>query len=273
MRRWLLKRFKKQKFQLKNTHSSEALKIQVNEALSHLDTHLHKPWALLFGAHNAGKTSLLAHVAPKLNATNEKTLETITPTKNIDWWQNEEMVFIDSAGRYCFAESTDDVHLAYWQEFLTLIKAKKPILENVCFVIDVPHLLQHQEKSFDQLLDRLEIQIHLFLQHWQSLNLNLIVTKCDYLSGFAEFFNNLSQEDQNQPFGFSLNATQTVSKKLCFAKILGLFCKWLISDSLHACITSQTKIDGNESTIFHCNWNHCKQGLNALCVIFPTAKS
>lgn len=152
------------------------------------------PWILLLGPAGSGKTSLLKHAGLNLISANNKTLDLIKSTKNIDWWIGQDIVFIDTAAEY-----TENP--AYWHAFVKLLtkKLRRP-LDSLCLTIDLPRLAEAEESVIAELQKQLKT-----IAGFQSpLSVNLVITKSDQIRGFAEFFNSLSPEEQQQPCGFSI---------------------------------------------------------------------
>ncbi len=167
--------------------------------------HDKRPWILLLGEKESGKTTLLAHADISATSPHHSSLSTIKPTKNVDFWASDEAIFIDPSGAICFAKSEDNDKQKVWHSFLTMIKQKiqrRPL--RLVLVINGESLIN--------LGDNLSVYAEKLSQHLQSLLLLnkslpvfLIVTQCDRLSGFTEFFSDLDSEERYQSLGFSLS--------------------------------------------------------------------
>jgi type VI secretion system protein ImpL len=128
-------------------------------------------------------------------------------TRNCDWWFTNEAVLIDTAGRYTTQESNESVDKAEWQGFMSLLKRFRPRqpLNGVLLTLSVSDLLQMtaQERQVHaatlkarlaELRDGLGVQFPVYV----------LVTKSDLLSGFLEYFLNLTREERAQVWGFTL---------------------------------------------------------------------
>ena len=73
-----------------------------------------KPRVLLLGQTGAGKTSLLAKSAIAFESPFKKSLAHMDETRTIDWWSSADAVFIDPAGKLCFAGSGDPQAFRTW---------------------------------------------------------------------------------------------------------------------------------------------------------------
>jgi type VI secretion system protein ImpL len=181
----------------------QALGEELKKALDTIDTY--KPRVLLIGPHGAGKTQLLAQSGLDMHSPFNKTLKNCGETVGLDWWEADEAVFIDPAGKWCFNKA----QLSLWQTFLHKMKQKfSTPFQSVCLVLDLRSLarsLTDDTQGLTDLLDHWRACIHSLLATQDQIILNIVITHCDYLSGYAEFFSILDQEQQQQPLGFSLD--------------------------------------------------------------------
>ncbi|MGL4232777.1 MAG: type VI secretion system membrane subunit TssM, partial [Casimicrobium sp.] len=133
-------------------------------------------------------------------------------TRNCDWWFTNEAVLLDTAGRYTTHESNEALDKSEWTGFLNLLKKFRPKqpLNGVMLTVSVSDLLTMQEAERDlhaaalrkrlyELRDSLQIQFPVYV----------LVTKCDLLAGFNEYFANLDREDRAQVWGFTFPYDET----------------------------------------------------------------
>jgi type VI secretion system protein ImpL len=168
------------------------------------------PWYMFIGAPGSGKTTALANSGltfPLEDQLGKSAIHGVGGTRNCDWWFTNEAVLLDTAGRYSTHESNQELDKAEWSGFLELLKkfrTRQP-LNGVLLTISVSDLLsmptkQRTEhaialrKRLYELREILKIQFPVYL----------VVTKCDLLSGFHEYFNNLGKEERAQVWGFTL---------------------------------------------------------------------
>jgi len=166
----------------------------------------HVPWMLFIGAQGVGKTSLLAHSKINLVSPLKKSIENVGPTKSIDWWISDEAVFVDPSGKYCLSTQTEPQAQQYWHAFLQALSSHRtPIMfDKICFVVDLPSLIYPNDPTFSSIVNRWSEQIHILAQLNRVIAIDIIITQCDHMAGFAEFFANLRPEDREQALGFSL---------------------------------------------------------------------
>jgi type VI secretion system protein ImpL len=174
------------------------------------------PWYMFVGAPGSGKTTALVHSGLKfpLAETHGKgAIGGVGGTRNCDWWFTDEAVLIDTAGRYTTQDSYSEVDKAAWNGFLQLLRKHRPRrpINGVIVALSVLDLLQQGEaaRRAQALAIRGRIQ-ELHEQLGIRFPVYVIVTKCDLLAGFVEFFDNLGREERTQVWGvtFPLGAME-----------------------------------------------------------------
>src|SRR3954471_758976 len=155
------------------------------------------PWYVIIGAPGSGKTTALLNAGLKLpleQRGGKAALRGVGGTRNCDWWFTDEAIFLDTAGRYTTQDSDPGSDSAGWSEFLALLRehrARRPI-NGVILAINAQDLLApgssvreaHVEAAryrLDELTRELSIQIPVYV----------MVTKCDLVAGFVEYFEDL----------------------------------------------------------------------------------
>jgi type VI secretion system protein ImpL len=173
------------------------------------------PWYMFIGAPGSGKTTALVNSGlnfPLADKFGKAALRGVGGTRNCDWWFTNEAVLLDTAGRYTTHESNEALDKSEWSGFLNLLKKFRPKqpLNGVMLTVSVSDLLTMPEAERDlhaaalrkrlyELRDSLQIQFPVYI----------VVTKCDLLAGFNEFFANLDREDRAQVWGFTFPYDET----------------------------------------------------------------
>eukprot|EP01034_Spumella_vulgaris_P032153 gene32153-39709_t len=165
------------------------------------------PWYMFVGAPGSGKTTALVHSGLKfpLSDTHGKgAIGGVGGTRNCDWWFTDEAVLLDTAGRYTTQDSYTEVDQAAWKGFLQLLRKhrrRRPI-NGVIVALSVADLLQQGEGQ--RRVQALAIRARIKELH-EELGIRfpvyVIVTKCDLLAGFVEFFDNLGRDERTQVWG------------------------------------------------------------------------
>jgi type VI secretion system protein ImpL len=177
------------------------------------------PWYVIIGAPGSGKTTALLNSGLKFpleQRVGKGALRGVGGTRNCDWWFTDEAIFLDTAGRYTTQDSDQASDSAGWSEFLALLKkyrARRPV-NGVILTINAPDLLTRgastRETHVDAARSRLEeLNRELGIQ----LPVYLMVTKCDLVDGFAEYFDNLSAADRAQVWGVTFPYDQSLANE------------------------------------------------------------
>ena len=162
------------------------------------------PWYLLIGEPQSGKSTTLKNSSLEFPVGTDA-LSGAGGTRNCDWWFTNEAIVLDTAGRFSFQEkNAPDQH--EWQSFLDLLRKHRrncPI-NGVIVVVPCSSLLadtpeQIEEKSLNIRNKLSEIQRVLGIR----FPVFLLVTKCDIILGFTEFFTNLDAAERRQILGWS----------------------------------------------------------------------
>jgi type VI secretion system protein ImpL len=165
------------------------------------------PWYVFIGAPGSGKTTALVNSGlqfPLRAAGSDPALAGIGGTRNCDWWFTDEAVLLDTAGRYTTQESDLEADAAAWLGFLDLIKRFRPRrpLNGALVTLSVSDLMLwgddertryawHVRARVAELYERLGVRFPVYL----------LVTKCDLLAGFMEFFGELDAEGRARVWG------------------------------------------------------------------------
>ena len=177
------------------------------------------PWYVIIGAPGSGKTTALVNSGlhfPLEQRSGKGSLRGIGGTRNCDWWFTDEAIFLDTAGRYTTQDSDAAADSAGWSEFLSLLRKyrKRRPVNGVILTISAQDLMllapREREahvaaarRRLDELNRELRIQLPVYL----------MVTKCDLVAGFAEYFEDLTQEGRAQVWGVTFPYAETLKGK------------------------------------------------------------
>ncbi|MEE2732146.1 MAG: type VI secretion system membrane subunit TssM [Pseudomonadota bacterium] len=169
------------------------------------------PWYIIIGPPGSGKTTALVNSGlefPLAETHGKNALGGIGGTRNCDWWFTNEAVMIDTAGRYTTQDSHKTVDSSAWQGFLTLLKKHRPRrpINGALIAISVQDLLTQQpaQRSYNAKLIRERID-ELQKSFGVKFPIYVMLTKCDLVAGFTEFFSNLTQPERQQIWGTTFN--------------------------------------------------------------------
>jgi type VI secretion system protein ImpL len=175
------------------------------------------PWYVIVGAPGSGKTTALVNSGlnmPLEQRFGKEAVRGVGGTRNCDWWFTDEAVFLDTAGRYTTQDSDPTADSAGWAEFLALLRkyrTRRP-LNGVLFAVSATDLMTQSpaereasvaaaKRRLEELNRELKIQLPVYL----------LVTKCDLVAGFTEYFDDLAQDGRAQVFGTTFAYPDTLS--------------------------------------------------------------
>ncbi len=174
------------------------------------------PWYIIIGPPGAGKTTVLVNSGlnfPLAQKFGKEALRGVGGTRNCDWWFTDEAILLDTAGRYTTQDSNARSDAAGWGTFLELlrkVRGRQPI-NGVIVAISASDLMvldererEHHVASIRERLDEIGRNLRI------KVPVYVLVTKCDLIAGFAEFFEDLGQEARAQVWGttFPIEASE-----------------------------------------------------------------
>src|SRR5258706_14797830 len=164
------------------------------------------PWYVIIGESGSGKSEAIRHseidFPPGLNKEHQGT----GGTGNMDWRFSNRGVILDTAGSMLFPEAGAG-DAPEWTEFLRLLKKARPQcpVNGLFLVLSIESLIKDSADKISQKASRLAQHLDLIQRTLDvRFPVYLLVTKCDLLTGFREFFDSI--EDpllQHQIFGWS----------------------------------------------------------------------
>jgi type VI secretion system protein ImpL len=175
------------------------------------------PWYIIIGPPGSGKTTALVNSGlnfPLAQKFGKEALRGVGGTRNCDWWFTDDAILLDTAGRYTTQDSNESADAAGWTAFLQLLRkhrSRQPI-NGVLVAISASDLLtldeREREKHVVAIRERLE-ELNRNLRI--SVPVYFLVTKCDLIAGFSEFFDDFNNEARAQVWGmtFPIEASES----------------------------------------------------------------
>jgi type VI secretion system protein ImpL len=160
------------------------------------------PWYVLIGPAQSGKTAAVQAAglfSPLLPIAGDA-----GGTQNYDWWVSNSALIIDTAGRYAMpVEAARD--RAEWYRLLRLLRhhrEQEPV-NGLLLTVGADWLASQPPETLradaSKLRDRLEEAVR---ELGVDVPVYLLVTRCDVIEGFAEFFGQLPERMQSEALGY-----------------------------------------------------------------------
>lgn len=178
------------------------------------------PWYVIIGPPGAGKTTILKNSGldfPLARTLGSDPVAGLGGTRHCDWWFTEQGVLIDTAGRYTTQESNASVDGAAWRGFLDLLKAhrgRRP-LNGVILAISLSDILLQNQAERKRHVTALRARLQELTKTFGlELPTYLLITKCDLIPGFSEFYDGLNETARAQVWGMTFPLDLNLQTKL-----------------------------------------------------------
>lgn len=182
------------------------------------------PWYLVLGDEKEGKTTLIEssglNFPLNVDYENKSVIEEGNSQK-FQWYFAEHTIFIDVPGNYIQLKQNKEDPIV-WKKFLELFVKKRwrrPI-NGIILTISVEKILNYSEKELEQyakdLRDRFDELSKAFMS---SIPIYLIVTKCDQIKGFNEYFNDLKEDEKEEILGITFDKDEAIESGLVKPKL------------------------------------------------------
>src|SRR5688572_15655987 len=196
-----------------------ALRILKTYVTGH-DYRYRAPWYLIAGEAKSGKTALL-----ESNGLNESVNELVDESgRKLNWYFFDEGVIIDVAGDFVLRSDGTANHRG-WNTILRLLQKHRPQrpLDGLVLTIPAGSLAGSGELDHQRRYELEQRATCLYKKLWQAqkilgmrLPIYVVVTKCDEITGFSSFCNQLPERLHSQMFGWSNPSTLDTAYKTEF---------------------------------------------------------
>lgn len=162
------------------------------------------PWFLVMGRPAAGKTVAIKNSELGLPVKRDW-VKGVGGTYTADWFFTNEMIFLDTPGKWVTEGATDDGR-AHWRELIRLLRryrGRQP-LDGLIVVVPADDLLsldddriEEQAANIREVVDLIHSELHFRFPVY------LLVSKCDLVEGFVDFFKGLPAKRRHEILGWS----------------------------------------------------------------------
>ncbi|MFG1418010.1 type VI secretion system membrane subunit TssM [Xanthobacter sp. V0B-10] len=167
------------------------------------------PWYVILGPPGAGKTTILKNSGlnfPLADQMGDDPVAGIGGTRYCDWWFTDEAVLIDTAGRYTTQDVNSEADKAAWRGFLDLLRTHRPRrpINGVIVAISLADIIATSEAQRRAHADNVKKRLQELMRYFgMAVPVYVLVTKCDLLSGFGEYFGELDDVSRAQVWGMT----------------------------------------------------------------------
>lgn len=171
------------------------------------------PWYIFVGPPGTGKTTAIQNSGleyPLKEKMGVSMVKGVGGTRNCDWWFTDKAILIDTAGRYVTQDSHVDRDGRSWLGFLNLLKRWRPLrpINGVIISMGISDLLTDTEsevglhgRAIKNRLQELQNQLGMIFPVY------VLLSKCDLIVGFKEFFDELDKDECEQVWGITFSLT------------------------------------------------------------------
>lgn len=152
------------------------------------------PWFMLVGPAGSGKTEAIRRSSVPFPSGLQDQLQGVGGTINMHWWFTNNAVVLDTAGAL-FMGGLDGPRAGEWKEFLKLLKKTRTNCptNGLLLVISSESLLKDSNEKIEQAASIIARQLDLIQRTLDvRFPVNIVITKCDKIVGFREFFETLN---------------------------------------------------------------------------------
>lgn len=171
------------------------------------------PWYLLIGPQGSGKTSLLdfSGLDFPINKIDRKLTHETQGTQHCDWYFADHGVLIDTAGRY-LSQPDVEVDGSAWSTLLELLRRRRRDrpLNGILVTVPAKVLIDGDEQALESLARQVRARLQDVHQKLHvDVPIYLVLSQADRLSGFDDFFDQLTREESDQVLGASFRKEQS----------------------------------------------------------------
>lgn len=173
------------------------------------------PWYVIIGPPGVGKTTAIVNSGlkfPLLEQFGRDGIAGVGGTHNCDWFFTDEAILIDTAGRWVSQDIRPAVDSKAWHGFLELLRRhrRRRPLDGIIVAVSIDDVARTDPAAREALAKTVRQRVQ---EIYSVLKLQapvyVILTKCDLVAGFTEFFADFRQKDLEQVWGTTFPVSQS----------------------------------------------------------------
>jgi len=167
------------------------------------------PWYMFIGAPGTGKTTALSHSGlrfPLRDKLGDEAIGGVGGTRHCDWWFTDDAVLVDTAGRFTTQDSDAQADQSAWTGFLQLLRKFRPRrpLNGIIVTLSAADMIRQDDAERDAHIRAIRSRLkELGERLGMRFPVYVVVTKCDLVAGFTEFFDDLGEKERAQVWGIT----------------------------------------------------------------------
>lgn len=166
-----------------------------------------KPWFMLVGPSNAGKTTALlnSNLTFPIGLIDSKNIG--RQTEDCDCFLTDDALFLDTAGHFFEGSESNEVKKD-WGELLKILKDYRPKqpINGLILMLSAEEVLNFDEESLQVQIDKIRLRLKEIQTVFNtSCPIYIVINKIDAIRGFGQFFKYLSEKEKQLTFGVTLD--------------------------------------------------------------------
>ena len=162
------------------------------------------PWFLVMGRPAAGKTVAIKNSDLGLPVKRDW-VKGVGGTYTADWFFTNELIFLDTPGKWVTEGATDEGR-EHWRELIRLLRKYRGRLplDGLVVVVPADDLLKLSDGELEEQAANVREVVDLIHDELQfRFPVYLLISKCDLVEGFVDFFKGLPAQRRHEILGWS----------------------------------------------------------------------
>jgi len=162
------------------------------------------PWFLVMGRPAAGKTVAIKNSDLGLPVKRDW-VKGVGGTYTADWFFTNELIFLDTPGKWVTEGATDEGR-EHWRELIRLLRKYRGRLplDGLVVVVPADDLLKLSDDELEEQAANVREVVDLIHDELQfRFPVYLLISKCDLVEGFVDFFKGLPAQRRHEILGWS----------------------------------------------------------------------